>query len=235
MNHSPTHSRAGFTLIELALAALLVGVGLIALITLGRNSVRAALEVEDELRTTALAEDLFATLRAASTEVFQFEGYDRCLEFWSLVTNTTEEAREELRVLLTEVAEQNGPLDGEPLLLHPTLSNAVESVSGFSFPFFQTAVDDLSGKKEELGFRPMRPGGTEWDTLWDTRYRIKIELFNFWNPALPPDTVAVTLQIRPRTTHLKLEDSRQTHMYTSFHTYVPLEPLRGSLISGGLQ
>ena len=234
MNHFSNKPRAGFTLIELALAALLVGVGLIALITLGRNSVRAAMEVEDELRTTALAEDLFATLRAASTEVLQFEGYDKCVEFWNLVTNTTDEAREELRVLLTDVAEQNGPLAGEPLLLHPTLSNAVESVSGFSLPFFQTVVEP-TGEREELGFRPIRPGGTEWDTLWDTRYRIKIELFNFWNPALPPDTVAVTLQIRPRTTHLKLEDSRQTYMYTSFHTYIPLEPLRGSLISGGLQ
>ena len=92
------------------------------------------------------------------------------------------------------------------------------------------------GAKEEFEFRPIRPGGTEWDTLWDTRYKIRIELMNLWrHPGLPPDMVAVTLQIRPRSTNLKLSAHMQTYMYTSFHTYIPLEPLRGSLISGGLQ
>ena len=214
MEKFPKHSRAGFTLIELALAALLVGIGLVSLVMLGRTAVRTALEVEDERRATALAEDIFATLRSASSVVYREHGYEACLEFWHAVTNSDRQA----------------VLDFLPdsLLLFPAgnsdyhvYNDAMPDDDEFPFPFYHTEAN-----ADDYVFRPATVNS---GTLWDARYNIGIELKNFVE-GLPPNVVSVTLHIRPRTTHLKTEKIQFTE-YLTFYTHIPLEPLRQTLFS----
>ena len=213
-NHSHT-SRAGFTLIELALAALLVGIGLISLVSLGRHALNAAMQVEDERRVTALAEDIFTTLRGASSEAYLSEGYGGCLAFWHAVTNSNREAIIDML---------------PPSLLHPAsypnyIANSAMPDDDFSFPFFQTDENDSD--------YVFRPATGDSGPLWEARYNIDIELTNFIN-GLPPNVVSVTLHIRPRTTNLKTEDLQLTE-YLTFFTHIPLEPLRQTLFTEVLE
>jgi len=225
-------SRAGFTLIELALAALLVGIGLLSLIVLGRNAVRVAMEAEDELRATALAEDIFATLRAASSEAYQSGGYAQCIEFWSAVTNMN--AGNTSRVLEILGRDTSGDGDtGMPskFLMHPAArdnhyiyNDALDSLetdaldTAITFPFYQWEWD-----AKEFVFRP---AGDKLGTLWEARYQIDIELANLFWEHLPADVVKVTLNIRPRTAHLQTLTE-----YMTFSTFIPLEQLRQTLFS----
>ena len=217
MEKSSKNFRAGFTLIELALAALLVGIGLVSLVALGRHAVRAALEVEDERRATALAEDLFATLRSASSTVYQEYGYDACLAFWHAVTNSNRDA-----IIDWIPVDQNW-------LLHPPsrflIQNDAVNDEDFSFPFYHT--EHTEEKAADTVFRPWSPW---FGSIWEARYNIAIELKNFHSDDLPPDVVSVTLYIRPRTTHLKTEAMQFTE-YLTFFTHIPLEPLRQTLFS----
>ncbi len=239
MHSHPQKSRAGFTLIELALAALLVGIGLVSLITLGRHAMQAALEVEDERRSAALAEDVFATLRSASSHVYQTQGYEGCTNFWQAVTNSNREGN--IVALLGE----------DSSLLHPAtwasterpyIYNAALKDDEFSFPFFQTTTNGLD--------YIFRPASDNFGTIWEAHYNIDIELKNFLNDAsLPPNVVGVTLHIRPRTTYLSTNVETDTQdgarsdtwsftEYQTFFTHIPLEPLRQTLfskLSGGAE
>ena len=94
-----------------------------------------------------------------------------------------------------------------------------------TLPFVQT----MRGTHDFV-FRP----AVEWcGPFWEARYNISIEVKNFFGddfPNLPPDVVAVTLHIRPRTTHLKNEEMTHTE-YQTFFTHIPLEPMRQTLFS----
>jgi hypothetical protein len=121
---------------------------------------------------------------------------------------------------------------GEPWLLHPTLSNATKRAdadASFSLPFYRTQDGE-----PDYEFRPVAPGGSQWNTVWETRYNMDIELKNFWGDELPPDVAAVTLHIRPRTTNLRTATTRHTE-YLTFYTHIPFEPLRQTLFSGTLR
>jgi type II secretory pathway pseudopilin PulG len=214
--------RAGFTLTELALAALLVGVGLVSLVSLGRLAMRTALEVEDERRAAALADDVFATLRSASSQVYQEQGYAACIEFWQAVTNSDRRA-----VIDLLPADDWDPWTGENVarLLHPAtasdrhITNAVRSANvtdDFSFPFYQTDEED------DYEFRPASEG---FGTFWDARYRLSIDL----SGGSPPSLVFVTLNVFPRTSHLLRADNEKIVESMTFFTCIPLEPLRQTL------
>jgi len=56
----------GFTLVEVALATLVISLGLLALVGLGRLAAQNAKEAEDDTRAAWLADDIFATLRATN-------------------------------------------------------------------------------------------------------------------------------------------------------------------------
>ncbi len=73
----------GFTLIEIALSALVIGLGILALFSLARVAVQSSSEAEDEVRTALFAENVFASLRAASAELQRSGDTNAWPRFWS--------------------------------------------------------------------------------------------------------------------------------------------------------
>ena len=175
-----------------------------------------------------LFRSVFATLRAASSEIFQMRGHAGCLAFWNAVTNADTEA-------VTEMIgnENTGALSYPATRLNDFLRNAAYDHDDLSLPFYQTTADAASGARDFV-FRPaaITPGiPSEHNTYWEARYNISIRLKNFYgDDALPPDVVEATLRVRPRSTHLKADGMSYTE-YRVFFTHIPLEPLRETLFS----
>ena len=83
----PRRHRAGYTLIEIAFASLIIGVAFLALIGLGRLAVQGAVDAENDTRSALLADDVFATLRGASDTLCATGGPSAWASFWSTFTN----------------------------------------------------------------------------------------------------------------------------------------------------
>jgi len=81
-------SRAGYTLIEIAFASLIVGIAFLALVGLGRLAVQGAVDAENDTRSALLAEDVFATLRAVSDSLCATGGPSAWAAFWLAFTET---------------------------------------------------------------------------------------------------------------------------------------------------
>lgn len=236
------NTRSAFTLIELALAALVVGIGLMALITLGRNAMQTALQVEDERRAAALAEDLFATLRSASSFVLQMGGYGDCTNFWQAVADGEPE---KITELFDKYAEKSGFAEADRRILkiagYDFLDNAAQPGEGedqtdYTFPFHD------SGDADAFRFQPEAIDDNNWSSgpIWSARYQINVKLTNYWNAAAAPNIATVGVNIRPRSSYLVRDDSgtgrkQMTHYteYITYFTYIPLEPLRAALLPFG--
>lgn len=78
-----TGPAAGFTLIEIALATLLIGLGVLAIFGLGRLGLQNARESENDTRAALLAEDVFATLRVTSEALCRNQDPAAWSRFWS--------------------------------------------------------------------------------------------------------------------------------------------------------
>lgn len=65
----PAVGRAGFTLIEIALAALVIGLAVLTLFGLARVGANAAAEAEDEVRAALFAENVFGALAAENNSL----------------------------------------------------------------------------------------------------------------------------------------------------------------------
>jgi len=81
---SPT---SAFTLVEVALAALVISLGLLALVGLGRLAMQNAKDAEDDTRAAWLADDVFATLRATNDVLCAANDPGAWAAFWSSFTN----------------------------------------------------------------------------------------------------------------------------------------------------
>ena len=81
--------RAGYTLIEIAFASLIIGVAFLALIGLGRLVVQGAVDAENDTRSALLADDVFATLRGFSDTLCATGGPSAWASFWMAFTETT--------------------------------------------------------------------------------------------------------------------------------------------------
>lgn len=79
--------RAGYTLIEIAFASLIIGVAFLALIGLGRLAVQGAVDAENDTRSALLADDVFATLRGFSDTLCATGGPSAWASFWMAFTN----------------------------------------------------------------------------------------------------------------------------------------------------
>ena len=84
----PRSRRAGYTLIEIAFASLIIGVAFLALIGLGRLAVQGAVDAENDTRSALLADDVFATLRGASDTLCATGGPSAWASFWMAFTET---------------------------------------------------------------------------------------------------------------------------------------------------
>lgn len=69
--HTPSTSQptplSGFTLVEVALASLIIGLGILTLFGLARIGTQSAAEAEDETRAALFAENVFGALEAVNT------------------------------------------------------------------------------------------------------------------------------------------------------------------------
>ncbi len=80
--------RAGYTLIEIAFASLVIGVAFLALLGLGRLAVQGAVDAENDTRGALLADDVFATLRGVSDTLCATGGPSAWASFWIAFTAT---------------------------------------------------------------------------------------------------------------------------------------------------
>ncbi|MBM4162873.1 MAG: hypothetical protein FJ222_00270 [Lentisphaerae bacterium] len=80
--------RAGYTLIEIAFASLIIGVAFLALIGLGRLAVQGAVDAENDTRCALLADDVFTTLRGVSDTLCASGGPSDWAAFWLAFTTT---------------------------------------------------------------------------------------------------------------------------------------------------
>lgn len=85
-SRAPACSRArtsGFTLVEVALAALIISLGLLALAGLGRLALQNAKDAEDDTRAAWLADDVFNTLRASNDALCASNNPVAWAAFWT--------------------------------------------------------------------------------------------------------------------------------------------------------
>ena len=76
------HPTRGFMLIELAVAALVIGIGILALLGLAHVAERAAYDAEAETRAALFADDVFTTLRLFSDRHARSPDQGEWLSFW---------------------------------------------------------------------------------------------------------------------------------------------------------
>jgi Tfp pilus assembly protein PilV len=69
-------------LIELAVAALVIGIGILALLGLAHVAERAAYDAEAETRATLFADEVFTTLRLYSDRYAQSTNQQGWIDFW---------------------------------------------------------------------------------------------------------------------------------------------------------
>jgi type II secretory pathway pseudopilin PulG len=136
MKHAfhPPSRRAGFTLVELALTALVIGLGLLAVLGLGRLGMQAAVDTETDARCALLADDILATLRTASDDVCRTGGPSAFVVFWETLQNDAS-------------AGVNFPAAGEPAMTN-RLDGVIKGGGASSRAQF-TALTPLSDPVDE--------------------------------------------------------------------------------------
>ena len=74
--------RSGFTLVELAMTALLLSMGLLTIFALLRRGIASRMEMEEEVRAASFADSAFNTLRAISDSAASSTNVQEWVEFW---------------------------------------------------------------------------------------------------------------------------------------------------------
>jgi Tfp pilus assembly protein PilV len=163
--------RAGFTLVELALTALVIGLGLLAVLGLGRLGMQAATETESDARCALLADDILATLRTASDDVCRTGGPSAFVVFWEAM-GTDPNAR------------VNFPAAGAPAMTN-LLDGAI--LGGGA-----TSRVQLAARTTPL------PDGTDLIDEWSAQFWLNVELESTLSArAGEANQVRLSLNIRP--------------------------------------
>ena len=81
--HKTKNASHGFTLIEVTLATVVIGMGLLAVFGLGQLALRNAKATEDDTRAAMLAEDVFASLRTVSENLCASNNPAAWTAFWN--------------------------------------------------------------------------------------------------------------------------------------------------------
>lgn len=77
----------GFTLVEVTLSTVVIGLGLLALFGLGRLAIQNAREAESDTRAAMLADDVFASLHAYSEQLCASNDPSAWAAFWTNFAN----------------------------------------------------------------------------------------------------------------------------------------------------
>ena len=81
--------RSAFTLVEIALATLVLSLGLLTLFGLGRLAMENAARAENETRTALFADNIFSSLRSVSEDLCATGGPSAWAVFWTGFSNGT--------------------------------------------------------------------------------------------------------------------------------------------------
>jgi hypothetical protein len=173
MKHAfhPPPPRAGFTLVELALTALVIGLGMLAVLGLGRLGLQAATDTENDARCALLANDILATLRTASDDVCRTGGPSAFVAFWQTMQNDS-------------TAGVSFPAAGAP-----AMTNLLESVirGGGAASHIQIAAQT-----------PEPPVGVGPVDEWSARFYVNVELESTLSARINEENmVRLSLNIRP--------------------------------------
>lgn len=76
-------SCAGFTLVEIALTAMIIGLGILSTMSLARHGADTALRAASESRATLFADSTFATLQAINDELRFSDQTNAWSDFWT--------------------------------------------------------------------------------------------------------------------------------------------------------
>lgn len=168
----PQSARAGFTLVELALTALVIGLGLLAVLGLGRLGLQAAAESENDARCALLANDILATLRTASDDVCRTGGPSAFATFWTDF------------------------LDGNQLVSFPAAGSPAMTNSLVQEDFIRG--DGSASRILIAAQTPDLSGGASSIDEWSARLYVNVELESTLSARISePNMVRLSLNIRP--------------------------------------
>ena len=87
--HTNNLPRSAFTLVEIALATLVLSLGLLTLFGLGRLAMENAARAENDTRTALFADNIFSSLRSVSEDLCATGGPSAWAVFWTGFSNGT--------------------------------------------------------------------------------------------------------------------------------------------------
>jgi len=194
--HSTPH---GFMLIELAVAAMVISIGVLALLGLAHIGERAATDTENETRVTLFADEVFTTLRLYSDHASETGGQKGWLDFWTSVAqgkHILPVANQTLgSTIWQELDEPSIVGDGTGTgVVHTNVwPDATADAPFYAFQYRLTLSRPTTNQEPDptsvLFLDPdISPTNTVWATLhvWNGRFRRHPEPFTFYTHFADP-------------------------------------------------
>ncbi|NLB14907.1 MAG: hypothetical protein GX826_12980 [Gammaproteobacteria bacterium] len=183
-------------LIELAVAALVIGIGILALLGVAHIGERAATDTENETRAALFADEVFTTLRLYSDYVSVNTNHQGWLDFWTRVSKGEQIFPVANQTLKDETWKE---LDarGEPsIVCDGTGRNSIHTNVWYAADSTTDSTTDFAFQYRLMISRPVSDGAvpfldhpetrfatnTVWATLhvWNGRFRRHPDAFTFY-------------------------------------------------------
>jgi hypothetical protein len=179
-------------LIELAVAAMVIAIGVLALLGIAHVGERAATDTENETRAALFADEVFTTLRLYSDQVSANTNHQGWLEYWTRVArgeqifpvaNQTLGAETWQEMALGEPSIVGDGTGGN--LIHTNIWRAANSDSTPDFAFQYRLMISRPAENAAVAFLDSdasRFTNTVWATLhvWNGVFRRQPEPFTFY-------------------------------------------------------
>lgn len=188
----PPHARTGFMLIELAVAAMVIAIGVLALLGIAHVGDRAATDTENETRAALFSDEVFTTLRLYSDQVSANTNHQGWLDFWTRVSRG-----EALPVanwtLFPDIWQQHGNIEYPSIIADGTgndrgRTNIWYATASAGTPDFAFQYRLMISRPTDDGAVPFldpvdsSPTNTVWATLhvWNGVFRRQPQPFTFY-------------------------------------------------------
>jgi hypothetical protein len=196
-------------LIELAVAAMVIAIGVLALLGIAHVGERAATDTENETRATLFADEVFTTMRLYSDHVSANTNHQGWLDFWTRVSTGDQifpVANTETGTKTWQELDANGvpSIVGDGTYTAPVRTN-VWHLADANVADYATSIPDYAFQYRLAIFRPTTDANNPsvfflddsdrspitnvvWATLhvWNGRFRRQAEPFTFYTHFADP-------------------------------------------------
>lgn len=190
-SHVSRFTSNGFMLIELAVAAMVIAIGVLALLGIAHVGERAATDTENETRAALFANEVFTTLRLYSDQVSANTNHQGWLEYWTRVARGEQIFPVANQTLGAETWQEltdpsivgDGATGSE--VVHTNIWRAANSGSIPDFAFQYRLMISRPAENAAVAFLDpdaSSPTNTVWATLhiWNGVFRRQPEPFTFY-------------------------------------------------------